>query len=297
MFPRVVPRRGLALRNYLRLSRRCDTRRQPSSAVENFRRKCLGGSSASLGFPHDLGAQRGGRRPSRRGGGESCSILWEKSACDEAGSGGQARGSVEGNPSLGYMVGGTCRRCAVELPGGGRRPNWVREEEGKVWSPGTIFTAHTWKRAGRSRTSWKASAAKVPSFGHFGAWGEAFVGTVEGVRRVATTWRVGAHRRWDPEGWAEIRRGSIGLEPGRRGTSWSPRSAIPHRGGETERQTEDTLFDRMLLKREDLLAHSYTEDCPGWQAAWDVPPGTVVVVSRRPSSHLPPSPFAPAVRE
>lgn len=103
-----------------------------SSATENLRcEESAGGSQVSQGAPHDLGQVRGGRLSCERSRTEGCPLHWRTSSCVVAGSGGQTRHSVEGDPSLAHMACGTCcrsRKCESTT-------ERVREDEERFMIP------------------------------------------------------------------------------------------------------------------------------------------------------------------
>lgn len=96
------------------------------------------------------------------------------------------------------------------------------------------------------------------------------VGAGEGVLSASAIRRVGAHRRRDPEGLAEIR-----------GVPWVviqiPRYMLEVAGrfltdeekqrGLSDIHTGENHFNRVQLRREVFLTHGYTEGFPGSRAA------------------------------
>lgn len=112
--------------------------------------------------------------------------------------------------------------------------------------------------------------------GKFWMTGEASVGSQDGVRRVATFRRVGAHRRWDPDGLSEVRgrpwewNPDGGVGPGdllvRRLTEEENRESLCKMIGDEAR------IYRLQLRREDFLKHGFTEQCVGCQSRLRGPP-------------------------
>lgn len=88
--------------------------------------------------------------------------------------------------------------------------------------------------------------------------GEVAIGGEEGIRRVASRCRVGAHRRWDAEGLSKIRR---------RPWDWNPDEGVDS-GDELEPfriVSHDARIHRLALRKEDFVAHGFTEQCAGCQ--------------------------------
>ena len=108
---------------------------------------------------------------------------------------------------------------------------------------------------------------------YMGRWwrtGEAVVGTAAGILRAGTVRRVGAHRRWDREGLEQVR----GLP-----WQWDPAEGDIHKelkvrwlveeeiqSGQAKMTEDSCRVYRLRLKKQDFVAHGFTEGCPGCQA-------------------------------
>lgn len=133
-----------------------------------------------------------------------------------------------------------------------------------------ITTASTQMGPSANRSSWKGNPGERFFLGTCRINGEAIVGSPEGVRRVSTNRRVGAHRRWDASGPSAVRglswswKPEAKLRPGNLHVRYLRREDL--RNGTSMIDEDEHHSHRLQRRREDLLEHDFADGCRGCQA-------------------------------